>query len=201
MFAHGILWVIGLAGIVIGTRGLYRQTRQREELKEKLFILSITDTLTGLHNRRGFLSLAAQQLQLADRTKRKLLLFFADLDGMKWINDTQGHEQGDKALIEAASIFKNTFRSSDIIARIGGDEFAVLAVDAVTSNVTPENLVDRLQRSLDAYNDQAKRKYKLSISVGYALYDPDNPLSIDDLMSNADKMMYIQKKNKNRAPH
>ena len=127
--AHGFLWMIGLVGIGAGTRRLRRQTLLREKLEEELLSLSITDPLTGLHNRRGFLSLAEQQLKLSDRNKRGMQLYFADLDGLKWINDTLGHEEGDKALIEAATVFKETFRTSDIIARLGGDEYAALAID------------------------------------------------------------------------
>lgn len=113
--AHGLLWIIGLVGIGAGTRRLQGQALVREKLEDDLRRLSITDPLTGLHNRRGFLSLAGQQLKLSDRTKRRLILFFADLDDLKRINDVLGHEEGDKALIETASAFRETFRASDIM--------------------------------------------------------------------------------------
>ncbi len=100
--AHSFLWIIGLTGIGIGTRRLWRQTLQREKAEEELLVLSITDQLTGLHNRRGFLTLAEQQLRLSDRTKDRMLLFLADMDGLKWINDTLGHKEGDNALMEMA---------------------------------------------------------------------------------------------------
>jgi diguanylate cyclase (GGDEF)-like protein len=196
--AHSFLWMIGLVGIGIGTRRLWSQTLQREKIEEELLTLSITDQLTDLHNRRGFLSLAEQQLKLSDRSKRRVMLFFADLDGMKWINDTLGHEEGDKALIDVASVLKETFRSSDIIARMGGDEFAVLAIDPEENN--PEILINRLQNQIDLHNNQANREYKLSISVGCSSYDPENPSSIDELMASADKLMYEQKKNKKSRP-
>jgi diguanylate cyclase (GGDEF)-like protein len=163
-------------------------------MEAEILALSITDQLTGLHKRRGFLSLAGQQLKLAERNKRGMLLFFADLDGLKWINDTLGHEEGDKALIEAAIVFKETFRTSDIIARLGGDEYAALTIDVAEAN--SEIFTTRLQSLIDTQNNQENRKYRLSISVGCSYYDPENPCSIDELMASADKLMYAQKQNK-----
>ncbi|MCX5830675.1 MAG: diguanylate cyclase [Deltaproteobacteria bacterium] len=192
--AHGFLWMIGLVGIGAGARRLQRQTLMREKLEEELRSLSITDPLTGLNNRRGFLSLAEQQLKLSNRNMRGVQLYFADLDGLKWINDTLGHEEGDKALIEAAIVFKETFRTSDIVARLGGDEYAALAVDIPDAN--SEIFTARLQSLIEIRNNQGNRKYRLSISVGCSYYDPENPCSIDELMASADKLMYEQKQNK-----
>jgi diguanylate cyclase (GGDEF)-like protein/PAS domain S-box-containing protein len=170
---------------------------ERKRMEEQIHSLSITDSLTGLHNRRGFLTLAEQQLKFSDRHQRDMLLFFADLDGMKRINDTLGHEEGDAALIDVAAILKETFRSSDIIARIGGDEFAVLAIDA--TEISPEIIMTRLQNQISDHNKKEKRHYKISISMGIARYDPENPCSLDDLMSRADKLMYKQKRSKKRS--
>ena len=194
--AHSFLWIIGLTGIGIITRRLWRQTLQREKAEKEVLTLSITDQLTGLHNRRGFLSLSEQQLRLSDRTKNRLLLFFADLDGLKSINDTLGHKEGDNALIEVAMVLKETFRSSDVIARMGGDEFAVLAID--TTEVNSEFLAGRIQSLIDKRNNQENRKYRLSVSVGCSFYDPENPGSIDGLIGQADQSMYEHKRsNKN----
>lgn len=192
--AHSFLWIFGLTGIGIITRRLRRQTLQREKAEEEVLTLSITDQLTGLHNRRGFLSLSEQQLRLSDRTKNRLLLFFADLDGMKSINDTLGHKEGDNALIEVAMVLKETFRSSDVIARMGGDEFAVLAID--TTEVNSEFFTGRLQDLIDRRNNQENRKYRLSVSVGCSFYDPENPGSIDGLIGKADQLMYEHKRSK-----
>jgi diguanylate cyclase (GGDEF)-like protein/PAS domain S-box-containing protein len=170
---------------------------ERKKMEEGLITLSITDLLTGLYNRRGFIMFAEQQMKLSDRTKRGMLLFFSDLDGMKWINDTLGHEEGDRALMDVADVLKETFRSSDIIARIGGDEFAVLAID--TPDVNSEILTTRLQNLIDTHNRQGNRRYRLSISVGCSYYDPVNPCSIDELMVQADKLMYEHKKSKKSA--
>jgi diguanylate cyclase (GGDEF)-like protein/PAS domain S-box-containing protein len=175
---------------------VYDDVTDRKRLEEEILTLSITDQLTGLHNRRGFLSLAGQQLKLSDRNKRGVMLFFADLDGLKWINDTLGHEEGDKALMEAAIVFKETFRTSDIIARLGGDEYAALAVDITETK--SEIFTARLQNLVDRKNRQDERRYRLSISVGCSFYDPEHPCSIDELMASADKLMYEEKQNKKK---
>jgi diguanylate cyclase (GGDEF)-like protein/PAS domain S-box-containing protein len=169
----------------------------RKQMEEQIRAISITDQLTGLLNRRGFLTLAEQHLKLSSRTKMGMLLFFADLDGMKWINDTLGHEEGDRALTDVAVILKETFRSSDIIARIGGDEFAILTID--TTGISPEIIMTRLQQQVDKHNNKRGRCYKISISVGTAYHDPDDPCSLDELMSHADKLMYDQKRSKSQS--
>jgi diguanylate cyclase (GGDEF)-like protein/PAS domain S-box-containing protein len=179
---------------VVGFQSVARDITDRKRMEAEILALSITDHLTGLHNRRGFLSLAGQQLKLAERNKSGMLLFFADLDGLKGINDTLGHEEGDRALVEAANIFKETFRASDIIARLGGDEFAALTVDIARSNF--EIFTARLQSLMDTQNNQENRKYRLSISVGCSCYDPEHPCSLDELIAQADKSMYEQKQNK-----
>jgi len=170
---------------------IYDDVSDRKRMEAEILTLSITDPLTGLNNRRGFLSLAEQQLKLSERNRRRILFFFADLDGLKWINDTLGHKEGDRALIEAATVFKATFRTSDIIARLGGDEFAALAID--TNDIPSEIFTTRFQHLIDTQNNSKDRKFKLSISVGCACYDPEKPCSIDDLMAQADKLMYAQK--------
>jgi len=181
-------------GKVVYFDGNVTDITDRKRMEEEIFTLSITDQLTGLYNRRGFLSLTGHLLKLSERNKSELLLFFADLDLLKYINDTLGHEEGDKALIEAANIFKENFRTSDVIARLGGDEFAVLAIGI--NRTSPEVFTARLQRLIDIRNNQENRKYKLSISIGCAYYDPESPCSIDDLIARADKLMYEQKQNK-----
>ena len=187
---------INSSGKPIGFRGIARDITERKMMEAEIIALSITDQLTGLYNRRGFLSLAEQQLKLAKRNKSGMLLFFIDLDGLKWINDTLGHEEGDKALIETANLFKESFRTSDIIARLGGDEYAALAIEITETNT--EIITGRMQSLIDTQNNQENRRYRLSISVGYSYYDPENPCSIDDLIARADKLMYEQKQNKKR---
>ena len=165
-----------------------------KKMQEEILTLSLTDPLTGLYNRRGFLALAEQQLKIATRTKIGLLLLFADLDGMKWINDNLGHKKGDEALMEAANVLKKVFRDADIIARVGGDEFSVLAVGV---KIEDSRIVeDRLQYQIGINNGRENRDYSFSMSVGMAYNDPENPSTIDELMSHADVLMYEQKKGK-----
>lgn len=171
-----------------------RDISERKDLQDKLRTMAITDELTGLYNRRGFITLAEQQLKSADRNKERGLMAFIDLDGMKHINDIWGHEEGDRALVAAAGLLRETYRESDIIARVGGDEFAVLALNVDYS--MPEVFINRLQERLDAYNAGKDSGYRLSMSVGSAFYEPDNPCSLDELMSRADRLMYEDKHRK-----
>jgi diguanylate cyclase (GGDEF)-like protein/PAS domain S-box-containing protein len=173
---------------------VYDDVTERKRMEDEIRALSITDQLTGLSNRRGFLALAEQQLKIADRTKKEILLVYIDLDGMKWINDHLGHKEGDNALIEVAAVLKETFRSSDIIARMGGDEFAVLAIDMTEGNADIQ--MARLQDQIDMHNGRENRGYNISISAGCSCYDPANPCSIDELMASADERMYEQKRSK-----
>ncbi|MBA4417919.1 MAG: hypothetical protein C0392_08420 [Syntrophus sp. (in: bacteria)] len=167
---------------------------ERRKLEELQHALSITDELTGLHNRRGFFALAQQQMKVSERNSGELLLFFVDLDDLKHINDTFGHLEGDKALIDVSNILRDTFRESDIIGRIGGDEFAVLAIE--TSDLTEETLTTRLRDAINTINSFIVPDYTLSVSVGTAHYSPDDHASLDELLSRADKLMYIEKKGK-----
>lgn len=164
--------------------------------KEALIALSLRDELTGLYNRRGFLTLAEQQLKAANRATKGLLMIFADLDGMKDINDTLGHRQGDGALIDTARILRKTFRESDIIARYGGDEFIILSLENTESGA--EMFEKRLREHLENHNKYEGRPYTLSLSTGFARYDPENPLSIKDLLVEADRIMYGKKNDKKR---
>ena len=167
---------------------------ERRRMEEEIREMSLRDPLTELYNRRGFITLSEQQLKAANRANRQMLLAFIDVDDLKMINDKLGHEEGDKALIDTAAIIRRTFRESDIIARLGGDEFAVLAIDTV--DLDPEVFSKRLQQHIDAFNAEANRQYKLAMSRGSAIYDPESPVSLDHLMSSADGMMYAQKKSK-----
>ncbi|MGD0277524.1 MAG: PAS domain S-box protein [Syntrophales bacterium] len=181
-------------GKSVGFRGVVRDISERKKFQEKLHAMATTDELTGLCNRRGFITLAEQQLKYAERNKKKSMLAFVDLDGMKQINDIWGHEEGDRALINTANLLKQVFRKSDIIARLGGDEFAVLAADV--SETMPDVFLRRLQKLLDTHNSMKDQRYRLSMSVGSTFYEPDNPTSLDEIMSLADKLMYEDKRRK-----
>ena len=164
--------------------------------QERLRVLSITDELTGLLNRRGFFSLAEQQLRMARRKDQSGYIMYVDIDGMKDINDTLGHQEGDLALIDTAHLLRTTFRNSDIIARIGGDEFVVIPVESADPNL--ENITARLQKNVDRHNKSRQRKHVLSLSFGISRYGPGSTESLDKLLTQADKLMLDQKKRKHR---
>jgi diguanylate cyclase (GGDEF)-like protein len=170
---------------------------ERRRVEEVLRTLLLADDLTGLYNRRGFLTLSQQQLKTADRMKIRMALLFADFDDLKWVNDTLGHPEGDRALIEIANVLKETFRESDIIARLGGDEFVVLAIES--DGAPAEILTTRLRENLETRNANRDRRYKLSLSVGVSRYDPERPCSIDELLARADRLMYEQKQNNRKS--
>src|SRR4030042_1839881 len=163
-----------------------------ERTEKTLMAFSHHDELTGLYNRRGFFPLSEQQVKLSNRTKKGILLIFADLDDLKKINDEFGHIEGDQALIDTAAILKSTFRDSEIIARIGGDEFVILAIN--TDNNAAGKIHLQLKENIDSFNKKGVRNYKLTLSIGIANYDPGNPCSIDELLARADALMYKQKK-------
>ncbi|KQC09728.1 MAG: hypothetical protein APR62_13580 [Smithella sp. SDB] len=166
---------------------------ERKMMEETLERLSTTDNLTGLYNRYAFINLAEQQLKIANRENKSICLIFLDLDGLKNINDTLGHMVGDHALRNTAMILRNTFRETDIIARVGGDEFAILATTDIDG---PEILKERLNNQVNTFNYETERNYKISISIGFSIYQPNKNISLDDLMSTADNLMYQHKKQK-----
>jgi diguanylate cyclase (GGDEF)-like protein len=153
-----------------------------------------TDELTGLYNRRGFFLLAEQQLRVAQRTDTELLLIFLDVDQLKAINDTCGHKDGDRALVETAEALDATFRAADIKARISGDEFAVMAFP--TNEVGAITLMDRLTQEVDRINRRSPQPFTLSLSGGYAVWSPGQSTSLDELLARADLQMYQVKRKK-----
>jgi diguanylate cyclase (GGDEF)-like protein/PAS domain S-box-containing protein len=169
------------------------RTRTENEMRE----LSLYDELTKIYNRRGFLALAEQQVKVAHRTKKEMALFYADLDDLKRINDTHGHEEGDAALVQAAAILREAFRDSDIIARLGGDEFVVLAIDVAEGRAAA--LARRLRDMVQARNERPGAAYPVSFSLGVARYEPDKPCSVQELLAQADRKMYLDKTARKRA--
>jgi len=169
-----------------------RYAIERHQTQELLRNLSLADDLTGLYNRRGFLALAEQQVKVARRRRHNLLLVFIDLDGLKAINDTLGHDAGNQALVETADVLRHSFRDSDIIARLSGDEFVVLLI--ATSSERFSELETRLYEQIAQRNATSPRSYKLSMSVGCAEFDPAAPRSLDELIKDADSAMYVVKR-------
>ena len=167
--------------------GAVKQVLMDRELR----YLALTDDLTCLYNRRGFFAAATQQLKLALRKGKGMLLLFCDVDNLKKINDSYGHREGDLALVRTADALEQAFRDSDILARLGGDEFAVLALE--TSDDDQAVLLHRLEKSLRKSNG-GETRYELALSVGVSRFDPQHAVSIGELMERADHDMYQQKR-------
>lgn len=171
---------------------LYQKNQELESANERLRNLSLTDELTGLNNRRGFLILAAGLLKFARRANHPLCLLYIDMDCLKQINDTFGHSEGDLALTHFVRILTETFRDSDVIARMGGDEFVVLTLDAKEKDIA--SIQARLQSNVGAYNLQSVRGYKLLFSLGVVQVDLHSTFTIETMLSQADAIMYEQKR-------
>jgi diguanylate cyclase (GGDEF)-like protein/PAS domain S-box-containing protein len=169
-----------------------RDITEKKQREAELQALSLRDVLTGLYNRRGFLELVGHELKAGQRKRRHGALFYADLDGMKLINDQLGHAVGDQALSSTAELLQRVFRASDIIARLGGDEFAIFAPDCDEDGVTSSR--ERLGRAVAELNESRSRPYRLSISVGAAVWNPERPIDLASLIEAADASMYEQKR-------
>jgi diguanylate cyclase (GGDEF)-like protein len=164
-----------------------------EQRKRQDFFLrlSIKDDLTKLYNRRGLLALGNEHLKLVRRKHMESMMLFADLDGLKKINDTYGHGEGDKAIMAAAKILKGTFRESDIVARTGGDEFVVFAFDIGMRDEA--TVVKHLQENMERYNSVRPHPYKVMLSVGCIAVDPESGDTLEKILEDADKEMYLHK--------
>lgn len=162
-------------------------------LQAELGSLALTDELTGLYNRRGFQAIADRHLKLARRCGKGLLLFFLDVDGLKQVNDSRGHREGDRVLKSVSVALLKTFRDSDVIARLGGDEFAVLAIEA--SGQGEDTIRQRLCEFLKPKDEQDSVS-AISVSLGITRYDPRKGVSLEELMAQADAGMYDEKKAK-----
>ncbi|MBV8856293.1 MAG: CHASE3 domain-containing protein [Acidobacteria bacterium] len=169
-----------------------RDVARRKARARALRDLSLTDELTGLYNRRGFLTLSEQQVRLSRRRGEQLLLLFADMDGLKRINDEHGHDAGSRAIAAAGEVLRRTFRDSDVLARLGGDEFVALVTD--TAGKGPEFFTERLREGLRRHNEQAAAPYAVSLSVGAARLD--GTLNVEEAVARADELMYQNKRRK-----
>lgn len=194
MRGHPLRGGTGKTSRVIGTA---LDITERKQMEEAIHALSLVDDLTGLYNRRGFMTLGEQQIKIATRSGREMYLLFADMDNLKVTNDVHGHAAGDRLLCELARLLRLTYRDSDIIARIGGDEFVALMVD--TTEVTPEVLVARLREQV-ATRNHVETAPPLDLSLGLARFDPGEPSSLEELMRSADRLMYDEKRRKRAQP-
>ena len=192
-----------VGGDQIAVYAIYRDITAQKEAEDGLRRQSTTDDLTGLFNRRGFFLLAEQMRRLAIREKAELLLLYIDVDDFKAVNDTYGHLEGDRVLADVGNLLQRSFRDSDILARMveggllarmGGDEFVILAVDSGEKG--EEILTNRLRERVEQYNNESNRPYRISLSVGAVRVPPDRALTIDDVIASADKLMYRNKRRK-----
>ena len=176
---------------------LYEKVSELETTNDRLRNLSLTDELTGLNNRRGFMILATGLLKFARRADLPLCLLYIDLDCLKSINDTFGHGTGDAAITRFARILSETFRDSDVIGRMGGDEFVVLTIDVAENDLS--SIQDRLQKNVDIRNNQSISGYALSFSLGAIQVDLDASVTMEELLSQADAAMYKHKQARKRT--
>lgn len=169
------------------------QRREREEhLRRSAENLSLLDELTQLRNRRGFFELADEALKSVEREQQTMALFFMDLNGLKQINDTLGHMTGDDALRDTAEVLRRTFRGSDIVARIGGDEFVALAY--LHSERDIDTLCSRLREHLCEFNASRQRPYEVDLSIGATLIDKSAGENLEEFIARADAAMYQEKR-------
>jgi diguanylate cyclase (GGDEF)-like protein/PAS domain S-box-containing protein len=169
----------------------------RKQLEETLQALALVDELTGMYNRRGFMTLAERQLKIARRRRTPAILLAADVDNLKTINDTHGHAAGDQALVGAAKVLRHTYREADIIARLGGDEFTVFPLDAQATS--GPLLLERLRKNLAEWNERNRPPFELSMSTGIAILDEEGlAKELHTLLAEADSQLYLQKRERRR---
>jgi diguanylate cyclase (GGDEF)-like protein len=176
---------------------LFQKVSELEKANDQLRNMSLNDGLTGLNNRRGFMILATGLLKFARRSGYSASLLYIDLDSLKYINDTFGHAAGDAAISQFSRILVDTFRDSDVIGRMGGDEFVAMMVDATESDLA--SIRSRLHNNVDAYNVRAATGQTLSFSLGVIHVEPQSTIAMEELLSQADAAMYQHKVSRRRT--
>ena len=166
---------------------------QEQEAQKKLDNISQTDDLTGVLNRRGFLSIGEKAVDVAVSTNRSGVVIFCDMDGLKKINDTYGHSAGDRAIRGEAEVLKAVFSDNDVIGRFGGDEFAVVAPGGGIGR--PQQLKKHIDSACSEWNKKNHEPFTLSLSIGCAEFSPANH-TFSSLMKEADANQYEEKKKK-----
>jgi diguanylate cyclase (GGDEF)-like protein len=185
------------SGRTIAAVATLRDITEQRAYAERLRDQSLTDELTGLLNRRGFHAMANARIAEARRSKLPMALFYADVDGLKRVNDELGHEQGDQVIQDAARTLRDVFRGGDIVARIGGDEFVALLPNFSPAASGP--LLERLATAIGAHSQQP-RPFRLSMSCGLTFMDWDRGRSLDELLADADRTMYERKRAGKSSP-
>ena len=179
-----------------GLVAVARDISERKASEERLKNISVRDELTSVYNRRGFLEQADSLLRLSARQGTPCALLYGDLDAFKSVNDNFGHNAGDAALKTVAGILTATFRETDLVARIGGDEFTILAIDVQAGDVAV--IIERIEAGVAASNlerrDDRAPSWHLGISLGVAYFDPEAPVDVESLLRAADAAQYEQKR-------
>lgn len=168
------------------------ELKRRDEAATEMRMLSLTDVLTGLYNRRGFFLQAEQSYKLARRKHAPSAVIFADIDGLKRVNDGLGHEAGDRLIQDAALVFRQSFRHADVVARLGGDEFVAYTLD----DEQPGVILERIKANLHAFNLMQERPYTVAVSAGVVQCDASSEQTLSHYVLLADEQMYAQKRSR-----
>ncbi len=164
--------------------------RKREELQ--LRRASLTDELTRLYNRRGFLMLADQQLRIARRQMKDAVMLYVDMDDFKALNDQFGHAEGDRALAAVSRLLRKAVRDCDVVGRMGGDEFTIMALDA--DRVAARIIQRRIEERLALLNASGELAAPLSLTIGHTRVRPTDSAGVAELLARADSLLYARKK-------
>jgi diguanylate cyclase (GGDEF)-like protein len=210
-YFQGLIWYgrLSLDLLVIGTIDAVIVTlivaplviklgiKDRQRIEAELRELTLIDDLTKLYNRRGFFKTAEDVLKTNSHSQMGMYLMYIDLDYFKKINDTYGHAEGDRALEMFSLLLRENFRESDVIARMGGDEFVLLPVGLSEEDVTSINR--RFNKLIENFNNSQDNPWTFSATIGLSYYDAGKPCSLDELLKRADTEMYLQRKERRAA--
>jgi diguanylate cyclase (GGDEF)-like protein len=165
---------------------------QRKQIEEKLQYYASVDTMTGTLNRRTGLALLEEQMRLMKRNKSSLSICFIDVNKLKYVNDTFGHDEGDDLITIVTDIMRSAIRSSDTLCRLGSDEFLIILPDCRVEDA--EKVWDKIKERLDSFNKNEEKPYRITLSHGTSEHKWDDHLLSDELLAAADKKMNEEKK-------
>ncbi len=166
------------------------------EANKMLDEMSRLDPMTGVANRRGFFMMIREILKNPENSGKKAVAIYADMDNLKLVNDEFGHDEGDYSIKTIARVLSESFRSSDVVGRMGGDEFAAFAI--ITQESCTDKIKDRIQKSMKEFNDQSDKPYYVNISIGVHEFVIDDTVEFEQVLTKADEELYIEKKEKKK---